>query len=138
MTKAQLLAELSLHTWVQLRPSSIHGIGVFAIRDIPKGCREMFGPPHDEWTTLTHDEVNALPEHARQMIENYCLYDAELYYVPSGGFKTADLSMFLNHSDIPNIRSVDDGDYFEALQDIPAGTELLIDYGEIVEDATEE
>jgi SET domain-containing protein len=44
-----------------------------------------------------------------------------------------DLALYLNHSDTPNIRSIDDGDYFEALQDIPAGTELLVDYGTIVD-----
>jgi hypothetical protein len=43
MTKAELLAELADNTWVMLRPSPIEGIGVFAIRDIPKGSRDMFG-----------------------------------------------------------------------------------------------
>jgi SET domain-containing protein len=38
----------------------------------------------------------------------------------------------LNHADIPNIISINDGDYFEAVRDIKAGEELLVDYGEIV------
>jgi SET domain-containing protein len=45
-----------------------------------------------------------------------------------------DLSLFINHSDTPNIRSVNDGDYFEALREIEAGEELFLDYGEIVPD----
>jgi SET domain-containing protein len=32
----------------------------------------------------------------------------------------------------PNIISVNDGDYFEALREIKAGEELYLDYGEIV------
>ena len=44
-----------------------------------------------------------------------------------------DLVNYLNHSAVPNIRSVNHGEYFEALTDISAGSELLIDYEEIVE-----
>jgi SET domain-containing protein len=41
--------------------------------------------------------------------------------------------VFLNHSDEPNLRSVNDGEYFESLRDILAGEELFIDYGSIVD-----
>ncbi|MEI9956751.1 MAG: hypothetical protein WDM90_10725 [Ferruginibacter sp.] len=54
MTKAELLAELSNNTFVMLKPSPIEGVGVFAIRDIPKGCRAMFSKPNanDKWITV--------------------------------------------------------------------------------------
>ncbi|PZR35657.1 MAG: hypothetical protein DI538_14850 [Azospira oryzae] len=135
MTKAELLAELSNNTYVMLKPSPLEGVGVFAIRDIPKGCRDMFGKPDaaDEWITLTKTEVAALPSSARFMIGNYCLYDQDHYFVPAHGFKKMDVALFLNHSDSPNIISINDGDYFEAISDIKAGEELVIDYGEIVE-----
>ena len=42
MNKEELLKELSVNTWVMIRPSPIEGIGVFALQDIPKGCRSMF------------------------------------------------------------------------------------------------
>lgn len=135
MTKAQLLAELSKNTYVMLRPSTIAGVGVFAITDIPKGCREIFGPPDptDEWITLSKKEVEALPAHTQFMVENYCLYDDDLnYFVPAQGFKKMDVAVFLNHSDVPNVQSIQDGDYFETLREIKAGEELFIDYGAIV------
>ena len=135
MTKAELLAELHNNTYVMLRPSPVEGIGVFAIQDIPQGCRQMFTKPtaDDQWITLSTKEVEELPAHARFMVGNYCLFDNENYFVPGHGFKSIDLSLFLNHSDTPNILSVHDGDYFEALRDIQAGEELLIDYGTIVD-----
>lgn len=135
MTKAELLQELSGNTWVMLKPSPIEGIGVFALRDIAKGCRDMFGKPDDvaEWITVPKAEIDALPAHARFLVGNYCLYDNDNYFVPAHGFKKMDVSLFLNHSDEPNIISVDDGDYFEALRDIKEGEELLIDYGGIVD-----
>jgi SET domain-containing protein len=135
MTKEELLAELGHRTYVMLKPSTIEGVGVFAIKDIPGGCREMFSKPtiEDQWITISVKEVEELPTHARFMVGNYCLFDNENYFVPRHGFKSIDLSLFLNHSDTPNIQSIHDGDYFEALRDILAGEELLIDYGTIVD-----
>jgi SET domain-containing protein len=135
MTKAALLQELSGNTWVMIKPSPIEGIGVFALRDIHKGCRDMFGKPDDagEWITISKNEVETLPAHAQFLVGNYCLYDEENYFIPAQGFKKMDLSLFLNHSDEPNIISVNDGDYFETTRDIKEGEELVIDYGEIVD-----
>jgi SET domain-containing protein len=134
MTKTALLAELSNNTYVMLKPSPVEGIGVFAIRDIPEGCRNMFSQPdvNEQWISLSKTEVASLPQHAQFIIGNYCLYDDDNYFVPGEGFKKIDLSLFLNHSGTPNIISINDGDYFEATRDIKAGEELLIDYGEIV------
>jgi SET domain-containing protein len=135
MTKDELLKELQQHTYVMLQPSPIAGTGVFALCDIPTGCRDMFSKPDpaDEWITLPKDEINTLPPHAQFLIQNYCLYDEQNYFVPADGFKKIDLALFLNHSDTPNVRSIDGGNYFETLRDIQAGEELLIDYGEIVD-----
>ncbi len=135
MTKVELLAELSNNTFVMLKPSAIEGIGVFAITAIPKGCKNMFSPPDatEDWMTIAKKEIEALPPHAQFLVGNYCLYDDENYFVPAQGFKKMDVSLFLNHSPTPNIISINDGDYFEAVRDIKAGEELLVDYGEIVE-----
>ncbi|MBS1566277.1 MAG: SET domain-containing protein-lysine N-methyltransferase, partial [Bacteroidetes bacterium] len=43
-----------------------------------------------------------------------------------------DLVNYLNHSAQPNVRSVNDGEYFETITDIPAGQELLVNYEAIV------
>ncbi|MEP6622775.1 MAG: hypothetical protein ABJE47_25870, partial [bacterium] len=102
MTLERILRELREHTYVMLRPSAVAGIGVFAIRDIPKGCRDMFGVPAvgaDEYVEVPRAVVEGLPEHARLVVENYCLFDDARYYVPADGFKKVDLVHFLNHSD---------------------------------------
>lgn len=135
MGKNRLLAELRQSTYVMLKPSAVSGVGVFAVVDIPKGCRNMFSAPDPEekWITLSKQEVESLPAHAQFLIGNYCLFDEELnYFVPEKGFKKMDVSLFINHGDQPNIKSINDGDYFETLRDIAAGEELFLDYGEIV------
>src|SRR4051812_8731141 len=121
MTKEALLAELNSNTYIMIRPSPIEGIGVFAIRDIPRGCRDMFskaGGKEEEWLKIPRNEIELLPVHSKQLIETYCLYDDENYFVPEYGFKKMDLVNFLNHSDIPNVISINDGEFFEAIRHI--------------------
>ncbi len=132
MTKEALLAELKEDTYVMLKPSGIHGIGVFAMRPIPKGCRRIFSKGVGEWIKLPIADVEQLPAYSKDLVETYCLFDEENYFVPDYGFKLMDLVNYLNHSVTPNIISVNDGEDFEALTDIAAGQELLVNYGHIV------
>lgn len=134
MTKEELLRELSQETYATLKPSAIHGIGVFAICDIPKGCRSIFSRGVGEWIKVSISDIEKLPEHSRLLVETYCLYDKDHYYIPDYGFKVMDIINYLNHSPTPNIISVNDGEEFEALIDIPSGTELLLDYRNIAGD----
>jgi SET domain-containing protein len=132
MTREQLLFELHHDTFVMLKSSPVHGIGVFAIKDIPKGCRTIFSKAVGEWIKLSYAEVEQLPHYSRNHIETYCLYDDENYFVPDYGFKLMDLVLYLNHSAAPNIMSVNEGEQFEALRDIDTGEELLVNYESIV------
>lgn len=133
IAKEKLLAELNNDTYVMAQPSAIHGIGVFAIRGIPKGTRNIFSTGIGEFIKIPATDVDALPEHSRKLVETYCLYDEENYFIPDYGFKLMDLSLYLNHSDEPNVISINEGEYFEALRDIQPGEELLVDYGTLVD-----
>lgn len=133
MPQKALLQQLKNETYIALKSSPVHGIGVFAIMDIPKGCRNIFSTGMSEWIKVPITEVEALPEHSRSLIETYCLFDEENYFVPEYGFKMIDPVIYLNHSSSPNIISINDGEQFEALVDIPAGQELLVNYGHLVD-----
>jgi SET domain-containing protein len=134
LKKLALLKELSENTYITLRPSSIAGIGVFALLDIPKGQRGLFSRDTSEWIKISKEEIASLPEHSRFLVENFCLFDEDNYYVPEYGFKMMDLVVYLNHADVPNMMSINEGEDFETLRDIKAGEELFLDYGEIVDE----
>jgi uncharacterized protein len=134
MSIKALLHELTNNTYVMIKPSPVDGIGVFALIDIPKGCRDMFSTGIGNWIEVPRTEIEKLPAHAKTLIETYCLFDNDNYFVPEHGFKVMDLVNFLNHSEEPNIISINDGEFFETMRDIKAGEELLINYGEIVDD----
>lgn len=132
--KARLLDILFNHTLVTLRPSPIHGIGVFAVADIPKGTQGFFSDDKSEWIPLHKKEVDKLPQQSKALIENHCLYDSDHYFVPEYGFRIVDLVVFLNHSEEPNVQSLEEGNDFITLRDIKSGEELFVNYGEIVEE----
>ena len=133
MNKEALLKELTSSTYVMIKPSPLHGIGVFAIRDIPKGTKNIFSKGVGDWIKVSKEEVDALPQHSKDLIENHCLFDEDFYFIPDYGFKLVDLVIYLNHSETPNVISLNDGEEFEAIRDIANGEELLVDYGTIVE-----
>lgn len=131
--KEKLLQQLHYHTFAMLKPSPLHGIGVFAITAIKKGERKIFTDHENEWIEVSKEEVGALPQHTRELVENHCLFNETHYYIPEYGFKIFDLVVYLNHSDQPNLISINEGEFFEAVRDIEIGEELLIDYGTIVD-----
>lgn len=126
----ELLLNLK-NVYLQPRPSKLHGIGLFAIRDIPKGCRDMFSKDRGEWIKIPVAEVELLPDYSKQLIYNYCTFDDEYYYIEKYGFKKLDLVNFLNHSATPNISIINNGEFFEALTDIKAGEEVFINYSDV-------
>jgi SET domain-containing protein len=133
MTKQQLLHELQHQTYAALKPSPLHGIGVFAVRDIPKGCKNIFSEETGGWILLSMEEVEQLPAHSKNFIETYYLYDNDHYFIPAHGCKVMDMANYLNHSSTPNLISVEDGLYFETTRNIKEGEELLVAYGSIVD-----
>lgn len=131
--RERLLQDLRQHTFAILKPSPLHGIGVFAVAPIKKGERNIFSNSDTEWIEVSKEEVDELPKPSRDLIENHCLFNDTHYYIPEYGFKIFDLAVFLNHADNPNLVSINDGEFFEAVRDIEVGEELLIDYGAIVD-----
>lgn len=108
----------------ELRPSAIHGIGVFLLEDVRKG--DLIWRFDSRIDRVFHDcEFEAMPERLRSFLETYSTYHGELgLWVLCG-----DNGRHFNHSDTPNTRSlgVAFGDDVAAA-DLKAGTELTTDY----------
>ena len=117
---------LNATVWCTLAPLSIHGVGVFAIRDIPKGqkmgCQEMTRP---QILRILPEELNRLrPEIKKLIIQRWPIVTTKGYFQSPN--HDAYLLSFMNHSDTPNYNKVQD----TALRDIKNGEEVLEDYGE--------
>ena len=118
---------LNSTVWATLRPSPIHGIGVFAIRDIPKGTQitdhKEYGEKHTA-NTLTPEEMKQLHPAIRKIILDRTYFsEAHVnemeFYSPN---LSASLQSWMNHSDTPNTTGT------HAIRNIKAGEELTENY----------
>ncbi len=109
-----------------VRESAIHGLGVFADQDIPRGTVIWtFDPLIDR--VLRLDDLDRLPEHVRLFVEVYSEYFADLGLLVLSG----DNDRFTNHSADPNtVVVLPNGPEATviAVRDIAAGEEITCDY----------
>ncbi|OGZ05349.1 MAG: hypothetical protein A3C93_04890 [Candidatus Lloydbacteria bacterium RIFCSPHIGHO2_02_FULL_54_17] len=108
-----------------------HGIGIFAVREIPKGVDPMKRcDPYGSAIEVSEAELEAAdaPEEAKRMIRDFCALQKGVYHVPDYGIDAVDKSYYMNHSDTPNMTTKDGGESFVALRNIKAGEELTANY----------
>ena len=137
MTKKQLLNDLANNVYCQIKPSSIDGVGVFAIRVIPKATNPFLSSKEVNLISLTKEEVISLPAPIRKMLNDFCAYRKDRYLVPDFGLNAIDISHFLNSSKNPNVtaKKTKSGDIeFITNRKIKRGEELTADYNTFSED----
>lgn len=123
------MRHLTEEVYCRLGISKTHGVGVFALRPIPKGVSPLKTPVRKREVRIRREELAALPKGVLTQLKRFCYHDKGTYYVPSCGFNTMDLAVYLNHSKKPNLRFTKKG-ALETLKSIPKGQELTIDYDE--------
>lgn len=115
------------NTYCRLKLSK-HGIGVFAIRDIPKDTNPYLNCRKVRWLKFKKTEIAALPKEIQYMIEEYYGHDGEYNYIPYHGLNGNDISFYHNHSQHPNIATPDNGQTFITSREIEKGEELFANY----------
>jgi uncharacterized protein len=108
----------------ELRPSAIHGLGVFLLEPVRKGGLVWrFDSRIDR--IYAPEEVASLPEHVQRYLKTYSTWhECAGVWVLCG-----DNGRYFNHSDAPS--TVSDGISFgedRAARDLAAGEELTSDY----------
>src|SRR5712671_4212872 len=84
-----------LNVYTRLKPSAIHGVGVFAIRNIPKGTRLFDG--NEEITWIDERQIAHLPQTLRKMYEDFCIIKDGRYGCPIN-FNSLTIGWYLNDS----------------------------------------
>ena len=127
ISKKKLFEHLSQEVYCHLGVSPVHGIGVFAMRNIPKDVNPMRSLLKFDEIAYTHKEIKALPRGVRKEIDMFCYYDDDHVFVPQIGLNAMNMAVYLNHSKTPNLKMRKDG-VLIALRDIQQDEELLMDY----------
>lgn len=131
MNKRRFLQSLD-DVWCRLGVTR-HGVGVIAIRDIPKGIDPFKNcDRHGDVLEVPEQELeqSAAPEEAKQMVRDFCALQDGTYFVPDYGIDAIDKSYFLNHSGKPNMVTLDKGETFVTARLVKKGEELTADYGQ--------
>jgi hypothetical protein len=102
MKRAEFLRRVLANCYCRLAPSPIHGIGMFAIRDIPSGRYARRG-----YVRMMSAELDALPPKLRKLIcALFVPTDGDMW-LPNCGTNLVYLNAYLNHSTTPNLRTRD-------------------------------
>lgn len=128
--KSRLLANLH-HTYCRLQRSRIHGIGIFAIRDIPKGLNPFLPNAGTRWIEFDKGEIEQLHPGVQKMVADFFTYEGSKVWIPEHGLNGMNISFFANTSDKPNLRPRKDKNGINDLytiRRIKAGEELTVDY----------
>ncbi len=129
MNKKQFLHSLQ-DVYCRLAPTK-HGVGVVAIRSIPKGTDPFKNcDPWGDVITFSEKELAAAraPKEAKKLVRDLLVFQDGLYYAPNYSIDAIDKSYFLNHSRTPNMIVKNNGENFVTARRIRKGEELTSDY----------
>lgn len=113
--------------FTRLGVSTIHGIGVFAITNIPKGTL-LFENDNTEMVWIDATETIGLTDNLKKFYEDFCvLKDNGKTYGCPPNFNQLTMAWYMNHADEPNVTINDEYDFITSI-DIKEGEELTINY----------
>ena len=123
MTDDDAIAILNGLVKIRIAPSKIHGVGVFAMRDIEKGTK-LYATMFPQVYKIPYEEMKRLFPEVRQL-----LLERWPQIVNGSSFMWPDTNSqaYMNHSDTPNYSAQDD----VTLEDIYKGDEITEDYRKI-------
>ena len=123
-----------------MKPDSHGGVGVFAIKNIPKGVNPFHITNHKNFIqrilNISDEEVQKMDSAVIKMISDFYVKsdDDDFWGIPYKGLNANDISFYLNNSEKPNLKIIYDNQStmlnFRASRQINIGEELLIDYRE--------
>jgi len=129
--KKEILKKLE-NTYCRLQPSKIEGVGVFAVKNIPKGINPMVSSKENKnarWHEFKMPELKNLDEGVKKMIDDFFVIEKDqTVMIPEHSFNNMDISFFINNSKKPNMKTVDNGFTFITLRKIKKGEELTVAY----------
>jgi len=138
--KEKLLQNLKEDVLCKVGVSKINGVGLIAIKDIPKDTTifnlSNYLSERDELVDISEKEISSLDDEVVDLIKTYAAVShLGTYAIHENGLNNINIVYYLNHSNDPNIRIKIDKDTkpyqcpnFVAIKDIKKGEELTENY----------
>ena len=132
INKCKLLENLR-NTYCSFGRSEVHGIGVVAIRDIPKGINPLPVIVEEQTLNITEKELENLPKEVSKKIKDIFVGVNGIYQIYNLGLNSMGVRFHVNHSKDPNIAVNEEAfvsgyNPFITLRKIQKDEELFWDY----------
>jgi len=149
MNKQLFLDFLGDKLLCRIKPSKIEGVGVFAIKDIPKETKlfeayfssayEVF-VPWERWYSYPKEEIEDLDEGVKKLVYDFCEETEGSVAVCSNMPRDIEggCIYLLNHSEEPNVKFLYPEGAYVTVKKIEKGEELCFNYSEDFKKAKEE
>lgn len=105
--KERFLSHVRGKTYCKLEPSSISGVGVFSIVEIPQGINpfESFPLKEEFFLDITEEELSSFKKEIQEYVTNFFAKDERgLYPVNATGLNDLNITHYVNHSISPNLK----------------------------------
>jgi len=115
------------NVYCRIKPSKINGVGVFAIKNIPKNINPFQKLTKSKWLKLNINLMKKIDKNVLNMIKGFFAIKKDgTFWAPKGGLNDINISFFMNNSNNPNVNIL--GDEFKTYRIIKKGEELTINY----------
>jgi SET domain-containing protein len=103
--KENLIENLKNNTFCRVAASPTHGVGVFAVKDIPKRTVifELCNSSLDDLVDLTEEDLKDMDEDIVKYVKDFFVKNDDVYTLPERGMNSISVGFYLNHSNQPNI-----------------------------------
>jgi SET domain len=131
MNANQFLKDLEENSYTRLARGK-YGVGIVAIRKIPKGENPFKGVLSFKYGKLKSERIRNNPrlnDGVKRLVIDMCPEVDGHFCVPSYSINEIGIGYYLNHSKTPNMVAINGGEDFVANRDIEIGEELFVDYG---------
>jgi hypothetical protein len=122
---------LAKHVYARICRSPLGGVGVFAIRDIPRGIDPFNERDLDlKFIKVPAEQIendSRIPEGVKCYVRDISSKREGIRNVPAAGYNSITTGFFMNHSPEPNVAYDAEG-FARTLREIREGEELTLNY----------
>ena len=130
MIKKEIIEGLTNFCNCRVKCSDVHGVGLFAIKDLPKGT-SIFGKQDPQIGGIhffTHLSLKKLPDEVLDILYDYNFITDTGMHLPDYAWNYHHLSSYINHSENSSVDYHLDTNDFLASKDIRKNDELLCNF----------
>jgi hypothetical protein len=129
MNEKEFIIKSLEHTYCRLGVSKTHGVGIIAIREIPKGIDPFFVRKNQKWIKFSEKEFSHLDDEVKRIIEDFYVKEKDgSIFINEHAFCESSMQIYINHSNNPTMETFDNGETFITKRTVKKGEELTVDY----------